>query len=177
MLLWETSVADPKTLRTLAARATGAAECLVREDGKGGFILCQRGKAPPGVLEKHLTPLFSGGRIGPKAGAWVFRVGIWTPQDWRSEFCAWYQCEHAPILLECPEWQGYQLFEARAERGCQFYVLHHLADRSALDSEWRRRSRSTPWFYRLAKNEWFDGPFERILCRRVTARRDHKSKN
>ena len=82
----------------------------------------------------------------------------------------------APILLECPEWRGYQLFEAPAARGCQFYVLHHLADRSALDSEWRRRSRSTPWFHRLSKNKWFDGPFERILCRRVAARRDSKSK-
>lgn len=174
MLLWETPAADAKTLEALAARTTGAAECLLREDGNGSFILCESGKAPEGVLEKHLTSLFSGGRFGPTAGSWVFRVGIWTPKDWRSEFCAWYRCEHAPILLECPDWDGYQLFEAPAASGCQFYVLHHLADRSALDSEWRRLSRSTPWFRRLAQNKWFDGPFERILCRRVTPRRRRK---
>lgn len=167
MLLWETPSVSRKALAALAARATGAAECLVREDKAGSFILCQGGEAPDGVLERRLTPLSSGGRFGPDAGSWVFRVGIWTPEDWRTEFCAWYQIDHAPILLECPVWDGYQLFETAAAQGCQFYVLHHLSDRAALDSEERRRSRATPWFKRLARNEWFDGPFERVLSRRM----------
>lgn len=168
MLIWETTSTSAKALEGLARRANGAAQCLLREDKAGSFIFCERGDPPKAVLERQVTELFSAGRHGPGAGSWVFRVGIWTPQDWRSEFTAWYKCEHGPILLECPEWEGFQLFEAPSPRGCQFYVAHYLAERSALDSEWRRLSRSTPWFKRLARNKWFDKPFERVLCRRLT---------
>ena len=164
MLLWQTSATKTEELEALASRARGAAECLRRVDNNGSFILCREGKAPHHVVEKRLTPLFSGGRFGPDAGPWLFVVGIWTPADWSEEFRAWYQCEHAPILLECAEWSGYQLTETNAKRGCQFYALHRLADRSALDSKQRKRSRATPWFKRLNKNKWFDGPFERVLC-------------
>jgi hypothetical protein len=168
MLLWETPVGDQKKLEALAARATGAAECLRRDDKKGGLILCEQGSAPKGVVERRATRLFGGGRSGPEAGPWVFCVGIWTPEDWREELCAWYQCEHGPMLLECPEWQGFQLLEASADEGCQFYALHRLSERTALDSEQRKRSRATPWFRRLARNRWFDGAFERALCRRLS---------
>lgn len=174
MRIWETSAKSAKALGSLAARAS-AAQCLVREDKAGSFVFCERGDPPPEVLEKQVTELFSAGRSGPGAGSWVFRVGIWTPQDWRSEFTAWYKCEHGPILLECPEWEGFQFFETPSGRGCQFYVAHYLSDRSALDSEWRRLSRSTPWFKRLAKNKWFDGAFERVLCRRFELRRQRQS--
>ena len=166
MLFWETHAVTPKALAALAARASGA-ECLVREDKTGSLIVCEQGDTPEGVNEKRVTPLFSGGRTGPDAGAWIFYVGLWTPKEWRSEFCAWYRCEHAEILLECPDWEGFQFLEGPSEKGCQFYVLHHLAERGALDSEWRRLSRSTSWFKRLAKNKWFDKPFERVLYRRI----------
>ena len=164
MLLWQTSATSAKDIEALAAHAKGAAECFRRADDSGSVILCAQGRAPKGVIEKKLTRLFSGGRFGPDAGPWLFVVGIWTPVDWSQEFRAWYQCEHAPILLECAEWSGYQLTETDATRGCQFYALHRLADRSALDSKHRKRSRATPWFKRLSKNKWFDGPFERVLC-------------
>ena len=173
--MWETRTTGAKALEALVARANGSAQCLVRADKAGAFIFCERGDAPKDVLEKQTTELFSTGRCGPGAGSWVFRVGIWTPKDWRSEFYAWYKCEHGPILLECPDWEGFQFFETPSARGCQFYVAHYLSDRSALDSEWRRLSRSTPWFKRLAKNKWFDGAFERVLCRRVELRHQRKS--
>ena len=166
MLFWQTHAVTAKALAALAARASGA-ECLVREDKTGSLIVCEQGDTPEGVNEKRVTPLFSGGRTGPDAGAWIFYVGLWTPKEWRSEFCAWYRCEHAEILLECPDWEGFQFLEGPSEKGCQFYVLHHLAERGALDSEWRRLSRSTSWFKRLAKNKWFDKPFERVLYRRI----------
>jgi len=165
VLFWETHAVTPKALAALAARASGA-ECLVREDKTGSLIVCEQGDPPEGVNEKRVTPLFSGGRTGPDAGAWIFYVGLWTPKEWRSEFCAWYRCEHAEILLECPDWEGFQFLEGPSEKGCQF-VLHRLAERGALDSEWRRLSRSTSWFKRLAKNKWFDKPFERVLYRRI----------
>jgi hypothetical protein len=168
MLIWQSPLVNREEVESLAARTTGPAECLLREDNKGSLILCEQGRAPKEVIEKRVIPLFSGGCSGAEAGPWIFSVGIRTPEDWRAEFCAWYQCEHSPMLLECREWQGFQFLEMSTERGCQFYVLHRLADRTALDSEQRKRSRSTPWFRRLAKNNWFDKAFERVLYKRMS---------
>ena len=86
--------------------------------------------------------------------------------DFREEFVAWYMIEHMPILLECPQWDGCRFVETSVTNGCQFYSLHQLNDRAALDSAERKRSRSTPWFKRLAQNDWFDGAFTRTLYRR-----------
>lgn len=168
MLLWQSPAVKHEHVEALAAHAKGTAECLVRDDKKGSFILCDQGKAPKGVIEKRLTRLLSAGCYGPDAGPWIFSVGIWMPNPWREEFCAWYQYEHGPLLLECREWKGFQFFEAPTKRGCQFYALHRLASRSALDSPQRKRSRATPWFHRLSKNNWFDRGFERVLCHRST---------
>lgn len=167
MLIWRTSAIGDAGLKALSVHTDDAAEFLQREDGRGGVVLCDRGSVPPGVREQRAVSLFSQGLHGPEAGPWIFLVGVWTPDEWREEFCAWYQCEHGPMLVECPEWKGFQFVEVPVARGCQFYVLHRLAERAALDSDERKRSRSTPWFHRLAKNEWFDGPFERVLCRRI----------
>lgn len=167
MFIWRTHVSDAAELLALSRHALGPAECLQRDDTQGGIILCNEGRAPQGVYEKRGTRLFTAGQYGSEAGPWVFLVGIWTPEDWREEFCAWYRCEHGPMLIECPEWQGFEFIDIPESNGCRFYVLHRLADRSALDSEERKRSRSTPWFRRLAKNAWFDGPFERVLCRQM----------
>jgi hypothetical protein len=168
MLIWETPAVARKAVDALATRTMGAAECLRRIDRKGSLILCEQGSAPKGVVERRATRLFSSGRVGPDAGPWIFAVGIWTPEDWREELCAWYQCEHGPLLLECADWQGFQFLETSAEAGCQFCVLHRLADRSALDSPQRKHSRATPWFRRLSKNKWFDGAFERVLAERLS---------
>jgi hypothetical protein len=166
MLLWESTSVDLAEIEALAAHARGPAECLLRDDRKGSVILCGRGEAPPNVVEKRLTPVFASGSNGPESGPWIFCVGIWLPADFREELCAWYLHEHGPILLECPEWRGFQCLEASAARGNQFFVLHRLAARSALDSDQRRRSRSTPWFQRLTGHEWFDQAFERVLLHR-----------
>jgi hypothetical protein len=166
MLIWHSPAIHAHDVQTVAAHARGWAECLLRDDGKGSIVLCEQGSAPEGIVEKRAMPVFSAGRFGPEAGPWLFLVGVWTPDDFREEFCAWYQSEHGPMLLECRDWQGFQFLEMSIDRGCQFYVLHRLADRAALDSPQRKRSRATPWFRRLAKNKWFDGAFERILCHR-----------
>jgi hypothetical protein len=168
MLIWETGAVDASRAAEIAAHATGAAECLRRDDGQGWLILCNDGVAPHGVVETRATRLVFGGDVGADAGPWVFLVGIAAPAEWREELCAWYRCEHGPILLECPHWRGFELLESTVETGCELHALHRLADRSALDSDERRRSRSTPWFARLARNAWFDGPFERVLAKRVS---------
>lgn len=168
MLIWQTSSIKPKELDAIAACSTGSAECLVRDDNQGSFVICDEGRAPEDVVERRVSALFSAGRFGPDAGPWIFSVGVWTPEDWREEFCAWYRHEHGPMLLACPEWRGFKFLEMSVERGCQFYVLHRLAARSALQSEARTRSRSTPWFRRLSQNAWFDEAFERVLCQRLS---------
>ncbi len=111
MLMWQTSAINAEEVEALASHARGVAECLLRTDNKGSVILCERGKAAKGVVETRLTPLLSAGRFGPEAGPWIFLVGIWTPADWREEFCAWYQYEHGPMLLECRDWSGFSLWK------------------------------------------------------------------
>jgi hypothetical protein len=113
-----------------------------------------------------IVPLFAGGRHGPDAGEWLFCVGLWVPAGERREFLAWYQHEHLPILLECPTWDGCRFVEAGASHGCQFYALHQLSDRAALESPERARSRGGPAFERLKRFPWFDEPFTRTLYRR-----------
>ncbi len=168
MLIWQSALVKRKQIEALAAHTRGSAECLVQDDNRGSVILCEEGRAPKEVVEKRVCPLFSSGHSGPESGPWVFFVGVRIPEEWREEFCAWYRCEHGPMLLECGEWRGFQFLEMSTGEGCQFYVLHRLASRSALDSEQRDRSRSTPWFRRLAKNKWFDKAFERILYQRIS---------
>ena len=168
MVIWESTSVDVADIEALAAHSRGAAECLLRDDRKGSLIVCEDGKAPKGVVETRLSPVFASGSNGPEAGAWIFRVGIRVPAEFREELCAWYLYEHGPILLECPDWRGFQCLEAPAAQGNQLCVLHRLAARSALDSEQRRRSRSTPWFRRLARHGWFDTGFERALFHRVS---------
>jgi hypothetical protein len=168
MLIWRAAANDREELEALAAPAIGTAECLLRDDGAGGLILCDEGSAPDGVAEARCTRTFTAGTFGPEAGPWIFAVGIRSPVEWREELCGWYRCEHGPLLLECREWRGFQFLESPAPDGCQFHVLHRLASRAALDSDARKASRATPWFRRLAQNSWFDAPFERVLARRVS---------
>ncbi len=167
MLLWESFNTDPAELRRLAASCSSDPEIFVRDDGKGAVVLCSNAAPGDRPNEKKVRMLFNGGQFGTGAGEWLFCVGLWTPQDFREEFLAWYKVEHLPMLLQCPTWDGCRFVERDVEDGCQFYALHQLSDKAALDSDARMRSRSTPWFKRLAKNGWFDTGFKRTLCRRL----------
>lgn len=170
MLIWQTRATDEPTIRNIATHAAGNVECLRRVDGSGALVLCEDGEVPQGVVETRVTPILADGDTRPDAGPWVFLVVIRTPPGWGDELCDWYRTEHGPILLECPQWRGYTLFESGVENGYCLHVLHRLADRAALESEERKRSRATPWFQRLARNAWFDGPFERVLAQRIDLR-------
>ncbi|HJU24766.1 MAG TPA: hypothetical protein VJ891_19855 [Casimicrobiaceae bacterium] len=167
MLIWQTPSIDNVRVSAIARSAIGPAECLRRADGRGTIILCEQGSAPKGVAETHVTRVLSSGETTSDAGRYLFYVIITAPREWRDELCDWYRTEHGPILLECPQWRGFTLYESAAGNGCRLHVLHRIADRTALDSEERKRSRATAWFERLARNAWFDGPFERILAERV----------
>jgi hypothetical protein len=166
MLILEVSTIDPGELRRYAEIYGGEAEIFLRDDGKGALVLCNGPVAAGNSEAKSVKKLFDGGRFGKSGGDWLFCVALWTPDDYRNEFLAWYQTEHLPIMLECPAWDGCRFLEGKVSSGCQFYALHQLSDKKALDSQERKRSRSTPWFKRLAKNGWFDGAFQRTLYRR-----------
>ncbi len=171
MLLLEYSITDgDDELRRRADRCARDAEIFLRDDGKGAIVLCD-GISAPGdsgnVKTKTVRNIFDSGRIGKDGGDWLFCVGLWTPQEFREEFLAWYRVEHLPMLLECPVWDGCRFVEEAVAKGCQFYALHQLSDKKGLESAERKRSRSTPWFIRLAKNGWFDGAFTRTLYRRL----------
>jgi hypothetical protein len=167
MLIRETPTTDPSTLQAMTGRSHDA-EIFIREDHTGSVVVGDDRLPPyPARVERRVRLLFSGGRHGPSAGGWLFYVGLWAPDDYRDEFLAWYKLEHLPILLEDAEWDGCRFVEEKVARGAQFHALHQLADKTALDSPARKHSRSTPWFKRLAGNDWFDGPFTRTLCRRA----------
>ena len=171
MLIWELATTDAADIRRTAIGCATNAETYVRDDGRGSLIVCA-GNDPraAGVSgAKQMSLLFTGGHYGREGGDWLFHVGLWAPEDFRVEFLAWYELEHLPILLECPIWDGCRFVEQKVERGCQFYAMHQLADRRALDSAERKRSRATPWFKRLSVHPWFDGAFTRTLCRRASA--------
>ena len=169
MLIWEYPTADAAEVRRNAARGALGAELYLRDDGKGSIVVCESGKAVGAPVEKNMSVLFTGGRYGKEGGNWLFYVGLWTPDDFRDEFLAWYKIEHMPILLECPIWDGCRFVEQKVEKGCQFYAMHQVSDKAALDSNERKRSRSTPWFRRLARNSWFDAAFTRTLLKRLPA--------
>jgi hypothetical protein len=152
--------------RQSSAAAIGATEFFVRADAPGAVELIDGDAAPSGPADMPAAMLFTGGEFGDAGGDWLFMVGLWTPEDFREEFVAWYKIEHLPILLECPQWDGCRFVETPVSNGCQFSSLHQLNDRSALDSAERQRARSTPWFKRFSQNDWFDRAFTRTLYRR-----------
>ncbi len=168
MLIRDLSTADAVEIRRHAIGLGSDAEPYLRDDAKGGMVVSESAKPAGASAEFDASILFTGGDFGASGGDWLFYVGLWTPQDFREEFLAWYKIEHMPILLECPIWSGCRFVERKVANGCQFYAMHQMSDKSALDSAERKFSRSTAWFARLAKNAWFDGAFTRALLRRVS---------
>lgn len=143
-------------------------ETYAAADGPGLLAIRDGERASaPDEIEVHA--LFASGRVGPAGGPWLFHVGLWTPAEFRDEFLAWYAVEHLPILLECRLWDGCRFVEQKVPDGCQFYALHQLSDRAALESAQREVSRTTAWFLRLKAEPWFDERFVRELYRRSAA--------
>jgi hypothetical protein len=170
MLIFEYPTIDAEEIRRTANACAQDIESFVRDDRRGSLLICESDEAKirGAAAEKRMQLLFTDGRYGRAAGDWLFYVGLWTPQDFRNEFLAWYRLEHLPILLESSLWDGCRFVEQKIGEGCQFYAMHQLADKGALDSIERKRSRATPWFKRLSMHPWFDGAFTRTLCRRIS---------
>ena len=167
--LWLCETDSSESLPSLAPAPSPASsvESYVREDGPGALVLCEdEHVARSWPTARRLETLFAEGRFGPDHGRLLFKVGIRTPAEFGEELLAWYRREHLPILLECREWEGCRFVREDAGDGCRFLALHQLSHRRALESNERSRSRSTPWFFELKRNDWFDEPFSRVLYRR-----------
>jgi hypothetical protein len=160
--------ADATDAKQKAAGPGAGNELFSRDDGQGALIIGSGEKPAGASAAREIKLLFDGGKLGREGGEWLLRVGLWTPENYRGEFLAWYQVEHLPMLLQCSTWDGCRFVEESVDKGCQFYALHQLSDKKALDSDERKRSRATPWFKRLAANDWFDGGFTRALYRRIS---------
>lgn len=162
------SAAGDAAARAFSRAYGDACELFGEADGPRYLALVPEARRDqPAWAFQWTEPRFDGGRHGPLAGEWLFCVGLWVPREHRDEFLSWYEQEHLPILLECAAWDGCRFVEAPNAAGCQFFALHQLADRAALASPERARSRATRWFTRLKQFAWFDEPFSRVLYRRV----------
>lgn len=155
----------PDSAQLDALSGNKSVERFTRVDGDGALALANSDADHAGG--RAVTQLFCGGTYGTAAGPFLFHVALWTPEDFRTEFLAWYECEHLSMLLEADGWDGCRFVEERVRDGCLFHALHQLSDRNALESDARKRSRATPWFGRLARNSWFDKGFKRALYRRA----------
>ena len=173
--LWlcETESSEPLSCIAPAPSSTPWVEWYVREDVPGGLVLCNAEQVECSwPAARRLELLFAEGRFDAGQGSFLFKVGIRTPSEFRDELLEWYRREHLPILLECPTWNGCRFAEEEVDDGCRFYALHQLSHPRALESDERARSRATPWFFELKRNDWFDEPFSRVLYRRTDASTD-----
>ncbi len=124
----------------LLRNAPATFEGYVAEGKDGGFGIAARDDAIPSDAKREVNVLFTGGVYGAAAGQYLFVVGLPVPKDFRDEFLSWYKDEHLPILLEAPGWDGCRFVEEKVKTGLLFHALHQLSDRSALDSDARKRS-------------------------------------
>jgi hypothetical protein len=84
--------------------------------------------------------------------ALVYAVWFEVPEDALSDFDAWYEIDHVPLLLGCKDWlmiRRFSIVDGEPTRANRL-ALHYLAARSALDSAERAAARQTPWRDRMA---------------------------
>ena len=91
----------------------------------------------------------------------LYPVFFEVPKDRCEEFDAWNEEDHLPLLMEDKRWLGVRRFDIYDGEPNHFtrLALHYLSDRSALDSDARKRARATPWRDRLAAEPWFKGHY------------------
>lgn len=87
----------------------------------------------------------------------LYVVRFTVPADRCAAFDDWYEQDHVPALMGCPDWLMVRRFRIiDGEPGTHNRMaLHYLADQSALSSPAREAARATPWRARLAGEPWF----------------------
>lgn len=145
-----TDAADLKTPEY--SRVKGQPTDLTRRmlAGVAGFTryICnqvseQRG-SPPAGTDALSAPL-------------LFAVMFEVPASRRADFSAWYDGDHLPRLLACPDWWLARRFEVvDGDPGRWTHLtLHYLGDRGALESTERAAARASAARSAFAREPWF----------------------
>jgi hypothetical protein len=105
-----------------------------------------------------------GGNAGNAAAAgapFVYAVFFTVPAGRADEFDRWYEEDHIPALLTCPDWLAVRRFRIVSGEPQPFthLALHYLATPDALESKAREVARNSPWRARLASESWFQGHY------------------
>lgn len=84
-----------------------------------------------------------------------------VPLENRGNFEDWYDTEHIPMLLDCPDWLMARRFDIVQwdPEPYTHVILHYLNDTSALVSDALKKSRETPWRQSLGAQPWFTPQF------------------
>jgi hypothetical protein len=137
-------------------------ELDVVPDGHGS---ASSARAVPAAVEHHERfvgqPLGTQRRrdVGDEAieAAVVYPAMLLVPDDRMQEVGRWYDEEHLPFLLSCPQWLMTRRFRIADARGLAFthVALHYLSDLRALQSPERDAARNTPWRDSLIDQGWF----------------------
>jgi hypothetical protein len=119
----------------------------------------------PAALSSHMRCLghpLGGARrrdSGPATldASYAYPIFFNVPQAWQAQFNDWYDSEHIPMLLACPQWLMCRRFRLQEIAGCPWthMALHYLSNLSALQSPERAAARSTPWRLELDRQPWF----------------------
>jgi hypothetical protein len=97
----------------------------------------------------------------------VYPAMLRVPHDRMQDVGRWYEEEHLPILMSCPQWVMTRRYRVTAASGLDFthVALHYLTDVRALQSPERDTARDTPWRNQLIAEGWFVPEYR--VCYRV----------
>ncbi|MBU3740209.1 MAG: valine--tRNA ligase [Rhodoferax sp.] len=97
----------------------------------------------------------------------VYPAFLRAPKDRLDEVGRWYEEEHLPLLLDCPQWLMTRRFriDTPIPGGYTHLALHYLSDLRALQSPQRDAARNTPWRDSLIAEGWFAPEYR--VCYRV----------
>lgn len=106
------------------------------------------------ISEQRRAPPAGGDAL---AAPLLFAVMFEVPAPRRADFDAWYDADHLPRLLACPDWWLARRFEVvDGDPGRWTHLtLHYLGDRGALESPERATARASVARMALASEAWF----------------------
>lgn len=90
-------------------------------------------------------------------GDYLFVVAFAVPEEARERFDDWYDTEHAPLLLEAPDWLRVHRYRVlNGDGGAWTHLaLHELSSLDVMRSPERARARNGPKRDALAGESWF----------------------
>lgn len=107
--------------------------------------------------------------VGDKVvdAAVVYPAFLRVPEDRLAEVGRWYEEEHLPMLLACPQWAMTRRFRIRSPQGTDFthLALHYMTSLATLRSPERDTARDTPWRDKLIAEGWFKPEYR--VCYRL----------